>query len=354
MYGDGKQTDNGPSHGEALPFRFLLWAPASGPSFVWRATMHIYLADRKQRSLFLWTAAESEPIPNSHGTLHGITPRLHGACSCCQQVVKVEPLEQYQQWYLDSTIRDSVIRSTDRKAQIRKAFVPLTGLICAFLSEDFLRWCLSPERNLTHNLFFLFPKAFGKVRSVRERNTERERRKWRHLSGAEIGDEFCTFPSQKFPPYYWRRVWHFSLPKICTLVSPGPLEGRWVHTFRCQKLIVALFETVRVLRFPSVKCRDRGSKHRNKRLKFRLHRPSSHQNMNQINTKTIGNRKRDCAWGCARRINTTSDNHKSVRWAERTPSWFVLFDLQIFWGGVYPPSATSRTITFSISNTFWY
>ena len=75
--------------------------------------------------------------------------------------------------------------------------------------------------------------------------------------------------------------------------------------------------------------------------------------------KTIGNRKRDCAWGCARRINTTSENlqiekHKSVRWAERTPSWLVLFDLQIFWGGVYPPSATSRTISFSISNSFWY
>ena len=40
------------------------------------------------------------------------------------------------------------------KPQIRKAFVPLTGLICAFRSADFLRWCLSPERNLTHNLFF--------------------------------------------------------------------------------------------------------------------------------------------------------------------------------------------------------
>ena len=60
--------------------------------------------------------------------------------------------------------------------------------------------------------------------------------------------------------------------------------------------------------------------------------------------------KRDCAWGCARGINTTWENlqiekHKSVRWAERTPSWFVLFDLKIFSGGDYPPSATSRTIS---------
>ena len=75
--------------------------------------------------------------------------------------------------------------------------------------------------------------------------------------------------------------------------------------------------------------------------------------------KNIGKRKRDWAWGCAWGINTTSENpqiekYKSVRWAERTPSWFVLFNLQIFSGGVYPPSATSRTISFSISNSFWY
>ena len=52
-------------------------------------------------------------------------------------------------------------KSADRKAQIRKAFVPLTELICAFRSADFLRWCLSSERNLTHNFFFLFPIVFG-------------------------------------------------------------------------------------------------------------------------------------------------------------------------------------------------
>ena len=47
-------------------------------------------------------------------------------------------------------------KSADRKAQIRKWFVPLTELICAFRSADFLRWCLFPKRNLTHNLFFYF------------------------------------------------------------------------------------------------------------------------------------------------------------------------------------------------------
>ena len=52
-------------------------------------------------------------------------------------------------------------KSADRKAQIRKAFVPLTGLICAHRSANFLRWCLSSKRNLTHNLFFLFPIVFS-------------------------------------------------------------------------------------------------------------------------------------------------------------------------------------------------
>ena len=64
--------------------------------------------------------------------------------------------------------------------------------------------------------------------------------------------------------------------------------------------------------------------------------------------KTIGNRKRDCAWGCARGINTIWENlqiekHKSVRWTERTPSWFVLFDLQIL-SGTGSSSSRSRSV----------
>ena len=62
---------------------------------------------------------------------------------------------------LRSEDKHHVRKSADRKAQITKAFVPLTGLICAFRSADFLRWCLSSERNLTHNLFFLSPIVFG-------------------------------------------------------------------------------------------------------------------------------------------------------------------------------------------------
>ena len=140
-------------------------------------------------------------------------------------------------------------------------------------------------------------------------------------------------------------------------LSFSPLEWRWVHTFRCQK-----------------RCTLRNSSHSSfcfcqmawpgiKAPKQMIEFPAapsffSSKKWIKLIPKTIGNRKRDCAWGCARRINTTWENlqiekHKSVRWAERTHSWFVLFDLQIFSGGVYPPSATSRAISFPISNSFW-
>ena len=77
--------------------------------------------------------------------------------------------------------------------------------------------------------------------------------------------------------------------------------------------------------------------------------------------KTIGNRKTDCAWVCARAINTTWENlqiekHKSGRRAFRSPDWFVLFDLQIFSGGVYPraqPHAQSLFL-FPIVFGIWF
>ena len=47
-------------------------------------------------------------------------------------------------------------KSADRKAQISPVSEMNAFLICALRSADFLGWCLSPERNLTHNLFFYF------------------------------------------------------------------------------------------------------------------------------------------------------------------------------------------------------
>ena len=158
-----------------------------------------------------------------------------------------------------------------------------------------------------------------------------------HLS---IGEEFALFLAK-----------HMHL-------SFSPLEGRWVHTFCCQKRCALRNSSRSSFRFCQMALQ--GIEAPKQTIEFPA-APSffSSKKWIKLIPKAIGNRKRDCAWGCARRINTTSENlqiemHKSVRWAERTPSWFVLFDLQIFWGGVYPPSATSRTISFSISNSFWY
>ncbi len=141
-------------------------------------------------------------------------------------------------------------------------------------------------------------------------------------------------------------------------LSFSPLEGRWVHTFCCQKRC-ALRNSSRSS-FCFCQMAWQGIEAPKQTIEFPA-APSffSSNKWIKLTPKTTGNRKRDCAWVCARRINTTSENlqiekHKSGGRSFRSPDWFVLFDLQVFWGGVYPPSATSRTISFSISNSFWY
>ena len=47
-------------------------------------------------------------------------------------------------------------KSADRKAQFSPVSETYAFLICALRSADSLGWCLSPECNLTHNLFFSF------------------------------------------------------------------------------------------------------------------------------------------------------------------------------------------------------
>ena len=61
------------------------------------------------------------------------------------------------------TLPEKIFRS---KSTNQEGVRSLTGLICAFRSADFLRWCLSPERNLTHNLLFLFPIVVGIYKST--------------------------------------------------------------------------------------------------------------------------------------------------------------------------------------------
>ena len=188
------------------------------------------------------------------------------------------------------------------------------------------------------------------VHSVRERERdtererERERRKWRHHCRAKIN---------------WRWVLHFSLPKMCTLVlaksfalfpakkfAPQffPLLIGAEFTLSVAKS-VALFETVRILR--TVAWRDwQAIETAKQTIEFPAARYRSSLSSKKskkwikLIPKTIGNRKRDCAWGCAWGMNTTWENlqiekHKSGRRSFRSPNWFVLFDLQIFSGGVY-------------------
>ena len=188
------------------------------------------------------------------------------------------------------------------------------------------------------------------IHRERERERERVRRKWRHPSSAENGEEFCTFRCQNAEIGDAYEVCIFPCQKIWTLVS-ALLKGA-EFTLSVAKN-VALFETVRALRFASVKWRDRGSKHRNKRSNFRLHRPSSHRKKKRIKLipKTIGNRKRDCAWCYARRIDKqlrkSADRKAQISPVSGTNALLICaFRLQIFWCGVYPPSTTSRTISF--------
>ena len=62
--------------------------------------------------------------------------------------------------------------------------------------------------------------------------------------------------------------------------------------------------------------------------------------------KPIGNKEEDCPWGLL--------EHYLRKSADRKAQWFVPCKLQIFSGSVHHLKQTSRTIFFSISNSFWY
>ena len=70
---------------------------------------------------------------------------------------------------LRSEDKHQLRKSADRKAQISPVNGTNAYLICAFRSADILRWCLSSERNLTHNLFF-YTKVVLKIGRLRKFN----------------------------------------------------------------------------------------------------------------------------------------------------------------------------------------
>ena len=145
------------------------------------------------------------------------------------------------------------------------------------------------------------------VLSVREREIqrERERRRWRHHCRA-IGDEFAlslaknshnwrwayTFPCQKFALF----VSPFTLP-VSPFTERSPLwrwNSQWVHTFHCQNFF-ALFVPP-LSNGTSRTMSDRKPKTNDQILPSPiLFFPS--KKWIKLIPKTIGNRKRDCAWG---------------------------------------------------------
>ena len=109
-------------------------------------------------------------------------------------------------------------KSADREAQIRKAFVPLTELICAFRSADFLRWCLSPRAQPHAQSLFLhvFPIVLGIIMLLPE---------YARLSGTHAHS-----PA-------WRRMWKLGNTTFINMSAvminecvPLALTGREHHS----------------------------------------------------------------------------------------------------------------------------
>ena len=155
----------------------------------------------------------------------------------------------------------------------------------------------------------------------RERDTDRdresERRKWRHHCRAKIGDEFTLSLAKN--SHNWRWAYTFPCQKFVLFVSTftrpvSPFAERspwwrwnsqWVHTFHCQKFFRpqalfprALFQmaraTQRVIENP---------RQNDQILPSPIFLPIEKmiffpsKKWIKLIPKTIGNRKRDCAWG---------------------------------------------------------
>ena len=89
---------------------------------------------------------------------------------CCTSFLPIEKMKSNSYQKLLETEKERCVRLrsgdkrhprkfADRKAQIRKAFASLTGLICAFRSADFLR-CVIPRVQPHAQFLFLFPIVF--------------------------------------------------------------------------------------------------------------------------------------------------------------------------------------------------
>ena len=150
---------------------------------------------------------------------------------------------------------------------------------------------------------------------------------------------FCTFPCQL------AMILHFLLPKLALFVSSVTLpfspffnghhcgaEIRNEFTLTVAKKIALFVPTL-----SNGASRATSDRRPKKIIKsYPVPDCSSHRKkMNQIITKNYWKQKKRLCMRWLGVINLTWENlqiakHKSIRWDERTPSWFVLCDLQIF------------------------
>ena len=140
----------------------------------------------------------------------------------------------------------------------------------------------------------------------REIQTERET-EWRHHCRAKIGDEFTLSLAKN--SHNWRWAYTFPCQKFALFVSPFTLpvslfaersqwwrwNSQWVHTFHCQKFFrpQALFPLFQMTRAARRVIENPRQMIKSCPVPFFF--PS--KNWIKLIPKTIGNRKRDCAWG---------------------------------------------------------
>ena len=138
-----------------------------------------------------------------------------------------------------------------------------------------------------------------------ERERYRERRKWRHHCRAKIGDEFTLSLAKN--SHKWRRVYTFPCQKFALFVSPftppvSPfLNGHYCGAEIRNEFTLPLPKNLSLL----VRNLSNGASRATSDRKLKtndqiLPSPTlffQTKNWIKLIPKTIGNRKRDCAWG---------------------------------------------------------
>ena len=144
----------------------------------------------------------------------------------------------------------------------------------------------------------------------KERERERERRKWRHHRRAKIGDEFTLSLAKNSHNNYWRWAYTFPCQILALFVSPftlpaSPFAERSPCMVALKFAISSHFPLPKIFRpqalfplFQMARAARRVIENSRQMIKFcpvLFFFPSKKRI--KLIPKTIGNRKRDCAWG---------------------------------------------------------